>query len=449
MTLPALAQTPGASPVATPASSAMALFAELRETLLTDGRALASAFLAGDDDSFSPLLHPDSGLQLSASEEIAWLETNRVRMLWHDLNVLLDGQFDGSTTMLGYFYQGSATTFELTAEGDQQDEVPTGRWTGIVGPGTIDLEIAIEFSGSVDDLGATLDIPSQELTDFPLPDVSFYPSLPIGDLIQDDAMPLGGPNDLYRAEYQWGEAMLVLSATRARDGGFLTFQVLATLPLPPDPAEGFASDMTYQLPADGELLVGWGGQTEFQNYHATTPAQRHALDILAWEDGATFSGDGTTNEQYHIWGRTALAPVAGTVVTVDDQYPDIEPLVASMSAGTATPIASPVAGEPATHPAGNHVVIQAGETEYLFYGHLQQGSIQVAEGDQVQAGDPIGLVGNSGNTSEPHIHIHVQTERELFLPEAYGLPMVLTGYSANDEPVDEGMPVRGQFIQKT
>jgi murein DD-endopeptidase MepM/ murein hydrolase activator NlpD len=57
--------------------------------------------------------------------------------------------------------------------------------------------------------------------------------------------------------------------------------------------------------------------------------------------------------------------------------------------------------------AGNHVAINCGEF-FLILAHLRQGSIAVAAGDTVKAGDILGQMGNSGNSSEPHLHLHAQ-----------------------------------------
>jgi hypothetical protein len=56
---------------------------------------------------------------------------------------------------------------------------------------------------------------------------------------------------------------------------------------------------------------------------------------------------------------------------------------------------------------GNHVIIDTGNGTYVVYAHLQRDSLEVAVGDRVSVGDKLGLVGNSGNTDAPHLHIHV------------------------------------------
>lgn len=119
--------------------------------------------------------------------------------------------------------------------------------------------------------------------------------------------------------------------------------------------------------------------------------------------------------------------------------PDMEPgqLLAAMD---------PAAAE-GLHPAGNHVIIQTAADEYLLIAHMQEGSVQVGKDDHVVAGEQLGLVGNSGNTSESHIHIHIQDSSDFFAPSAVGLPLRFSGYLANGESVDPGGPVQGEFVE--
>ena len=83
----------------------------------------------------------------------------------------------------------------------------------------------------------------------------------------------------------------------------------------------------------------------------------------------------------------------------------------------------------------------------MHIGHLQQGSIRVKEGDRVAAGTVLGLTGNSGNSTGPHIHIHVQDEQDFFSRTATGLPLPFTSFRSNGEPVSAVEPVQGDLIQ--
>ena len=86
-----------------------------------------------------------------------------------------------------------------------------------------------------------------------------------------------------------------------------------------------------------------------------------------------------------------LLTTDGEVVLVVDGVKDNKP-------GQANPLFVP----------GNTVIIKTNHDEYLFYAHFKQHSILVKQGQQVKQGDVLGLCGNSGNSTEPHIHFHIQ-----------------------------------------
>ncbi|HJR34619.1 MAG TPA: M23 family metallopeptidase [Gemmatimonadales bacterium] len=126
-------------------------------------------------------------------------------------------------------------------------------------------------------------------------------------------------------------------------------------------------------------------------------AQRFAIDyVRVGEDNLTFTGDRLTNASYHAYGQDALAVGEGTVVAVKDGIPENVPGVNSR----AVPITLETVG-------GNHVILDLGGGRYAFYAHLQPGSLRVKLGDRVRTGQVLGLVGNSGNSTEPHLHFHL------------------------------------------
>jgi hypothetical protein len=126
-------------------------------------------------------------------------------------------------------------------------------------------------------------------------------------------------------------------------------------------------------------------------------AQRFAIDyVRVGDDNKTFTGDQLKNESYHAEGTDALVVANGTVVAVKDSIPENVPGINSR----AVPITLETVG-------GNHVIIDIGGGRYAFYAHLEPGSIRVKKGDRVTRGQVIGLVGNSGNSTEPHLHFHV------------------------------------------
>ena len=126
-------------------------------------------------------------------------------------------------------------------------------------------------------------------------------------------------------------------------------------------------------------------------------AQRFAIDwVQLREDGRTFTGDRLDNKNYRCYGVEVLAVADATVVAVKDGIPENVPGATSR----AVPITLETVG-------GNHVILDLGYQRYAFYAHLQPGKIQVKVGDKVRRGQVLGLVGNSGNSTEPHLHFHI------------------------------------------
>jgi murein DD-endopeptidase MepM/ murein hydrolase activator NlpD len=75
---------------------------------------------------------------------------------------------------------------------------------------------------------------------------------------------------------------------------------------------------------------------------------------------------------------------------------------------------------------GNHVILDLGQGRYAFYAHLQPGSLRVKAGDKVRRGQVVGLVGNSGNSTEPHLHFHISDANSPLGSD--GLPYLLPAF---------------------
>jgi hypothetical protein len=199
---------------------------------------------------------------------------------------------------------------------------------------------------------------------------------------------------------------------------------------PPDTAPtrfaDYATRTTLRLPFDGEWFVFWGGREKEQNDHVISRDQRFAYDFVIQAENS-HSGEGKKNADYYCWDKPILAPAAGTVIAAVDGIADNTPGVMNAAA-----------------PPGNHVVIDHGNGEFSLLAHFRKGSVRPKKGDVLKQGDVIGRCGNSGNTSEPHLHYHLQNGPAF--GEGEGLPAQFTDYFADGRRVERGEPVKGQRI---
>ena len=149
--------------------------------------------------------------------------------------------------------------------------------------------------------------------------------------------------------------------------------------------------------------------------------QRFATDwIKVGDNGIAFQGDSTKNESWAGHGVPILAVAAGTVVAVKDGIIENVPLSPRM----AVPITLETVG-------GNHVILDLGDGFYAFYAHLKPGSVSVKVGDRVRPGQQVGQLGNSGNSTAPHLHLHIGDLDVGYPPTPLGmegLPFVFDGY---------------------
>lgn len=127
-------------------------------------------------------------------------------------------------------------------------------------------------------------------------------------------------------------------------------------------------------------------------------AERFAVDWVRFDlrDDRlrTSHGDDSRNEGYLAYDAPVLAVADGTVVSVVSDLPDQPPQRAPTDLGI-------------DELGGNHVILDIGDGNYAFFAHLKPGSATVRAGDRVTRGQVIGRLGNSGNTTEPHLHFHV------------------------------------------
>jgi hypothetical protein len=152
-----------------------------------------------------------------------------------------------------------------------------------------------------------------------------------------------------------------------------------------------AMELAFPL-CGGTYYVAQGGSTQIVNIHRKSPSQQYALDLLKLNKiGLRASGFYPADpKQYSIFRADVGSPCDGVIGAAEDGFADYSP-----------PELDP------EHRAGNYVAVECdGATIYLA--HLMKGSVCVKAGEQVHKGQVLGRVGNSGNTTEPHLHIHAE-----------------------------------------
>jgi hypothetical protein len=151
----------------------------------------------------------------------------------------------------------------------------------------------------------------------------------------------------------------------------------------------------------GTYAVANGGSTTLVSAHVTTltgerfrnyRGQSYGVDLVKL-DRRQRRAEGLAPRDpraYVIFGDSIYAPCAGVVVNAEDGLADLSP--PEMDRG---------------HMPGNFVLLECGGIQVLL-AHMEHGSVRVAPGDRVSPADILGRVGNTGNSSEPHLHIHAQ-----------------------------------------
>lgn len=190
--------------------------------------------------------------------------------------------------------------------------------------------------------------------------------------------------------------------------GLLMVAELSRSLLPGDPAE-----IVLEPPVAGEWIVLQGGRTSLVSHHVAAYNQKHALDLVRLEGGQIFNDDGDIgNEDWFSWEQPLFAPVAGTIVAAED--------------GTEDSVGLNLVSDP-EKATGNHVIIETEDGRFVLLAHIRNGTVSVAKGDAVVAGQPIGEVGNSGNTTAPHLHMQVQTHASTWDEANRSVPFAFTG----------------------
>jgi len=214
------------------------------------------------------------------------------------------------------------------------------------------------------------------------------------------------------------------------------------------------------LPFTGRWVARNSPARRIPSHGSDLLGERYAIDFIGVDErGRTAAARswgafvGTEPpERFVGFGRPILAPAGGTVVRVHDGEPDHvarrSPLsLVAYAMGQAARLRQGVAAI-----AGNHVIIQlAGGLGFVALVHLRNGSVRVRAGESVHTAQPLAECGNSGNSTQPHVHLQVMDT--LDLAQAAGLPMRFRRYRvwSDDgraaELHESGIPGEGAVVE--
>jgi hypothetical protein len=178
-------------------------------------------------------------------------------------------------------------------------------------------------------------------------------------------------------------------------------------------------------PLGGDRWYAANGPSNFDRHHRmgifvlngnSSIAQRFAVDWiqLGPVDGRMFTGDGSRNSDWYCYNADLLAVADGTVIEARDGLPENTPGPTTILTTTMQNI------------FGNCVIIDIGSGRFAVYAHLISGSLKVGIGDNVTSGQVIGKLGNTGNSTAPHLHFHICNGKDGLFSE--GLPFTFASY---------------------
>ena len=200
-----------------------------------------------------------------------------------------------------------------------------------------------------------------------------------------------------------GNADEITIAAHAANGDVLADRTIAV--------KTYNSANAYSFPLKGRWFIAAG--PSLHSHHRWAAIQEFALDIIKLgDDTATHPGDGSRAKNYFSFGAPIYAAADGIVVAVADEFEDDVSLQQIGESdedfqARANARQGELAAKGVEAVLGNHVIIDHGNNEFGYYAHMELGSVAVKVGDAAKKGQLIGALGNSGNSTQPHLHFHI------------------------------------------
>lgn len=247
---------------------------------------------------------------------------------------------------------------------------------------------------------------------------------PMGQIRQMDFFSIKSGAHVYRTRFDRAVANILISLDNEQmiNGLFIS-------PPKNENAPVLSRNATeIMLPFNGEWFVYWGGETIENNYHVAEDSQKYAYDIVKVKDGKSYDGDPLKNESYYAFGEDIIAPCDGTVEKVINGVHDNVP-------GELNP----------NQLTGNTIVLKTRNNEYILFAHLMENSIIVEKGQEVLKGEKLAQCGNSGNSTEPHLHLSLQNTRDMV--KATGAKLYFDRILVNGEEKMDYLPIKEDLIK--
>lgn len=247
----------------------------------------------------------------------------------------------------------------------------------------------------------------------------------LGEIKTYNFMETTANGEIYEATFEQGKQNIALALD--------TSAKLSGLRFLPAAEENLTAKMERNktpmvLPFKGKWFTVWGGDTKAQNYHVVSKTQKKAFDFLIiGKNGKTYERSGTRNEDYFAFGKPLYAVCDAEVFQVITGVNDNKP-------GAKNPAQA----------LGNSVTLKTKNDEYIVYAHFEKETITVKEGDLVIKGQYLGNCGNSGNSTEPHLHLHIQDGPNNLT--SIGVKCYFEEVLVNDSLKKDYSPIRLDYI---